>query len=268
MSSSAAFEVLLGTIFSELFNEGGVSSEEVAINGQYAENVYFMKPCGLLDQMACSIGSFAAMDFADPSSPVVEKIDFNPAAFGYDLILTDVKASHADLSDEYGAVPAEMKSVAKILGEEVLGSCTLDQLLLHTARIRANCGDRAYLRAFHFLNETKRAKEQADALKAKDMKKFLKLVNESGRSSWMYLQNIVPAGYVKEQPVGIALAVSDAELGEDEAFRVHGGGFAGTIQAYVKQENSDRYIRVMESVFGEGCCYKLRIRQAGGIKIA
>lgn len=154
MSSSAAFEVLIGTIFSGLYNEGSVTPEEIAKNGQYAENVYFMKNSGLLDQMACSVGSFAAMDFADQDNPIVEKIDFNPADYGYDLILTDVKASHADLSDEYSLVPNEMKEVAQLLGHEVLSQCTLEDLIMHTARIRNHCGDRAFLRAYHFFNET------------------------------------------------------------------------------------------------------------------
>lgn len=267
MSSSAAFEVLLGTIENYLYNDGKISSEVIAINGQYAENVYFGKPCGLLDQMACSVGSFAAIDFADPKNPVVEQVPFDPAEYGYKLILTDVRASHAELSGEYSAVPAEMKAAAKVMGHEVLCSVSVDELLANVKQIREECGDRAFLRAYHFVRETKRAKDEAEALKNKDILGFLKLIRESGHSSYMYLQNINVPGAVKEQPVAVALALSDAVLGEDEAYRVHGGGFAGTIQAFVKNDNADRYIRTMEASFGEGCCYVLRIRSCGGIEV-
>lgn len=267
LSSSAAFEVLIGTIFSGLYNENAITSEEIAKNGQYAENIYFMKSSGLLDQMSCAIGAFAAMDFKDPENPIVEKIDFNPAEYGYDLIVTDIKADHSDLSDEYSLVPQDMKDVAKLLGHNVLSECTMSDLLSHTARIRNNCGDRAYLRAYHFLRETERAVDQKKALQAKDFKKFLELVKESGRSSWMYLQNVCVPGSTKSQPVAIGLAISDEILGEEGAWRVHGGGFAGTIQAYVPQSKTAAYINQMEQVFGEGCCYKLRIRAFGGIEI-
>jgi len=267
MSSSAAFEVLLGTIFNGLYNDNQIDSETIAINGQYAENVYFGKPCGLLDQMACSVGSFAAIDFKDPSKPVVEKVAFNPADYGYKLILTDVKASHAELSGEYAAVPAEMKEAAKVMGHEVLSQSNLQELIDNVKAIREACGDRAFLRAYHFVEETERAKKERDALKANDILSFMKLVKESGHSSYMYLQNINVPGATKEQPVAIALALSDAVLSEEEAYRVHGGGFAGTIQAFVKNENVDRYIQVMESAFGENSCYVLRIREVGGIEI-
>ncbi len=268
MSSSAAFEVLLGTIQNALYNDNKVSSEDIAKIGQYAENEYFMKASGLLDQMACSVGSFAFMDFADPENPVVEKVPFNPADYGYDLILTDVKASHADLSDEYSLIPMEMKAAAKVLGHDVLGKVTTEDVISHVSEIRKKVGDRAFLRAFHFVNETKRAREEADALKASDINRFLKLVRESGHSSWMYLQNISAAQDVSHQAVGVALALSDYVIGENGAFRVHGGGFAGTIQAFVKKDMSAEYIKVMESAFGEGCCYTLRIRNVGGTRIA
>ena len=266
MSSSAAFEVLLGTIQNELWNQGKASAEDIAKIGQYAENVYFMKPSGLLDQMACSVGSFAAIDFADPEKPVVEKVDFDPAEYGYDLIMTDVKASHADLSDEYGLVPAEMKAAAKVMGHEVLCHVTMEELFAHVKEIRQQCGDRAFLRAYHFINETKRAKEEAEALRKKDINTFLKLVRESGRSSWMYLQNISVPSDPAHQAVALALAMSEEVIGEDGAYRVHGGGFAGTIQAFVRKENSEKYIETMESAFGKGCCYTLHIRPCGGIE--
>ena len=265
MSSSAAFEVLIGTIFSHLYNDAMISSEEIAKIGQFSENVYFMKASGLLDQMACSVGSFAAMDFANKENPQVTSIPFNPADYGYDLILTDVKASHADLSDEYSAVPHEMKAVAKLFGKEVLSQISLNELLENTAKIRKEVGDRAFLRAYHFLNETSRAKLQAEALKKNDIKTFLHLVNESGHSSYMYLQNVLIPGDSHNQALAIALALSESVLGDDGACRVHGGGFAGTIQAYVPHAKTSEYIALMESTFGKDCCYKLRIRDCGGI---
>lgn len=268
MSSSAAFEVLLGTIQNDLYNEGKVSAEDIAKIGQYAENVYFMKASGLLDQMACSVGSFAAMDFKDPENPVVEKVPFNPDDYGYDLIITDVKASHADLSDEYSKVPSEMKAAAKVLGKEVLCGVTNEELLAHVQEIREKCGDRAFLRAYHFVNETQRAQDEAEALKNKDIDLFLKLVRESGHSSWMYLQNISVGSMPDSQAVAIGLALSEAVIHEDGAYRVHGGGFAGTIQAFVKKETTEKYISTMESAFGKGCCYILRIRNVGGIRLA
>lgn len=265
MSSSAAFEVLLGTIQNTLYNEDKVSSETIAKVGQFAENEYFMKASGLLDQMACSVGSFAYMDFKDPENPIVEKVPFDPSAYGYHLIITDVKASHADLSDEYSQVPLEMKAVAKVLGHSVLSETSLEELFAHIPTIRKECGDRAFLRAYHFLTETQRAKQEAEALHRKDIDTFMKLVRESGHSSWMYLQNISVPSTPKSQAVAIGLALSEALIHEDGAYRVHGGGFAGTIQAFVKHEEVDTFIQTMESAFGKGCCYILRIRNVGGI---
>lgn len=267
MSSSACFEVLIGTVLNDLYNEGKATEVEIAKIGQYAENVYFMKNSGLLDQMACSIGSFAFMDFKDPDNPYVEKIDFNPSSFGYDLILTDVRASHADLSDEYSCVPEEMKSVARVLGKEVLCDCSLSQLIAQCREIREKCGDRAFLRAYHFVNETQRAEKEAEFMKKNDIQSFFDEVNASGRSSWMYLQNISAPGDSRHQAIAVALALSEAFLKNDGAWRVHGGGFAGTIQAYVNKKSSEQYIAMMESVFGKGCCYKLAIRECGGIRI-
>ena len=267
MSSSAAFEVLLGTILNDLYNGGKITPEEIAKNGQYAENVYFMKPCGLLDQMACAEGSFTAIDFYEKDAPKVHRIGFDPGEFGYDLILTDVRASHAELSDEYAAVPADMKAAAAVMHEEVLSRCTLNDLLANAAEIREKCGDRALMRAFHFLKETERAGALAAAMERGDIASFLDIVNESGRSSYMYLQNINVPGAVREQPVGLALTLSDAVLEGRGAFRVHGGGFAGTIQAYVPHELTEKYIAAMESVFDKDCCYILKIRDCGGIRM-
>ena len=267
MSSSAAFEVLIGTILNGLYNDGRIPSMDIAKCGQIAENRYFMKGSGLLDQMACSTGSFAYMDFGDPDNVIVEKVDFAPADYGYDLILTDVRASHADLSDEYSLVPSEMKAAAAVLGKDVLGTCTKQEVIDHCRQIREACGDRAFLRAYHFVCETQRAKDEADALRHGDFKEFLKLVRESGRSSWMYLQNISAPGSSKDQAIATALALSESLLQENGAYRVHGGGFAGTIQAFVPQKDTESYIALMESVFGEGCCYVLSIRECGGTEI-
>ena len=267
MSSSAAFEVLLGTIISYLYNEGKVSAEEIAKVGQYAENVYFMKASGLMDQMASSVGSFVAIDFYDKENPVIEKVAFDPEDYNIDLILTDVRASHADLSDEYSAIPTEMKGVAKVLGQDVLSRCTIAQLMSNIATIREAMGDRAFLRAYHFLKETARAKEEAVALREKDIDRFLKLVRESGESSWMYLQNICPPGAKTQQPVAVGLMVSDAVLEGEGAYRVHGGGFAGTIQAFVPKSKTKAYIEAMENTFGEGACYILKIRSKGGVQV-
>ncbi len=268
MSSSAAFEVLLGTIQSYLYNDGKVSPEDIAKIGQYAENVYFMKASGLMDQMASSVGSFVAIDFYDKENPVVSKVPFDPEEYGIDLILTDIRADHADLSDEYSAVPNEMKGVARRLGQDVLSRCTIADLLANVAEIRENCGDRAFLRAYHFLNETQRAEDEKNALLNKDIDTFLNLVRESGYSSWMYLQNICVPGSRSEQPVALGLALSDAVLGREGAYRVHGGGFAGTIQAFVPKAKTEAYIKTLEAAFGEGCCYILRIRGVGGTEVA
>lgn len=268
MSSSAAFEVLLGTILSYLYNDNQVSPEDIAKIGQYAENVYFMKASGLMDQMASSVGSFVAIDFYEKESPVVTRVPFDPEEYGIDLILTDIRADHADLSDEYSAVPTEMKGVARRLGQEVLSRCSLQDLLANVAEIRENCGDRAFLRAYHFLNETQRAEDEKQALLNKDISTFLDLVNESGHSSWMYLQNISVPGSRNEQPVALGLALSEAVLGKEGACRVHGGGFAGTIQAFVPKAKTEEYIRTLEAAFGEGCCYILKIRGVGGTEVA
>lgn len=267
MSSSASFEVLIGTVLSHLYNNHQVSAEEIAMIGQYAENQYFLKPCGLMDQMACSVGSFVSIDFKEKGNPKVEKVDFNLDQYNYNLILTDVKASHADLSDAYASIPSDMKAVAKVLGHELLTEVTLEDLVKNAARIRKESSDRAFLRAYHYVNETKRAILEATALKNNDFKEFLKLVNESGQSSWMYLQNIYVPEKSEEQPVSLALALSKAVLKEEGASRVHGGGFAGTIQAFVPHTLKDEYISTMESVFGKGCCYCIRIRPVGGTKL-
>ena len=266
LSSSAAFETLVGTIVSGLFNDMAVDPEEIAKIGCFAENEYFGKPCGLMDQMACSVGGLIYIDFKDPRDPKVEKIDFDLKDAGYVLCITDTKGSHADLTDEYAAVPEEMRKVAKLLGHEYLRDVAYEDIINNIGRLRKEAGDRAVLRAIHFTQETKRAREEAKALKEHDIKTFLEIVRESSDSSFKYLQNVYTNKDVQNQSVSLALAVSDNILTKDEAARVHGGGFAGTIQAFVKTENAQRYKEEMDKVFGEGSCQVLEIRKEGGIR--
>ena len=267
LSSSAAFETLIGTIVSGLYNDMTIDPVTIAKIGQYAENTYFGKPCGLMDQMACSVGNLVHIDFNDPADPVIDKADFDFSKTDYVLCITDTKGSHADLTDEYAAVPAEMKKIASLLGHDVLRPVSPEDILNNIDMLRANAGDRAVLRAIHFVNETRRAGEEAKALKDNDLNGFLKLVKESGDSSFKYLQNVYTNKNVTKQNVSLALAVSDMVLGEDEVSRVHGGGFAGTIQAFVKKENSANYQKAMDKVFGAGSCEILAIRKYGGIRV-
>ena len=267
LSSSAAFETLIGTIVSGLFNGGAIDPVTIAKTGQFAENAYFGKPCGLMDQMACSVGNLVHIDFADPSNPVVDKVGFDFPKTDYVLCITDTKGSHADLTDEYAAVPIEMKKIASLLGEDVLRPVSLDDILSNIKMLREKAGDRAVLRAIHFVNETRRAKAEADALNNNDIDRFIKLVKQSGDSSFKYLQNVYSNKDVTAQNVSLALAVSESVLGSDEASRVHGGGFAGTIQAFVKKENAKKYQKTMDKVFGEDSCEILSIRKYGGIRV-
>ena len=267
LSSSAAFETLIGTIVSGLFNNMSIDPVEIAKTGQYAENVYFGKPCGLMDQMACSVGNLVHIDFADPERPVVDKVGFDFSATGYVLCITDTKGSHADLTDEYAAVPLEMKKIAELLGHDFLRPVSFEDIMDNISMLRDKAGDRAVLRAIHFVNETRRAGDEAKALKDNDLEGFLKLVKQSGDSSFKYLQNVYTNKDVTTQNVSIALSVSDTVLGPDEASRVHGGGFAGTIQAFVKKENASRYQEYMDRIFGKGSCEILAIRKYGGIRV-
>lgn len=267
ISSSAAFETLIGTIISGLYNDMKIDPVTIAKAGQYAENVYFGKPCGLMDQMACSVGNMVHIDFKFPENPEVERIEFDFSKTGYSLCITNTRGSHSMLTDEYAAVPGEMKKIASLLGHDVLRPVTMDDILSNITMLRKEAGDRAVLRAMHFVEETKRAGEEARALNSGDLWEFLKLVRESGNSSFKYLQNIYTNSDVNTQNVSIALAVSESVLTREEVARVHGGGFAGTIQAFVKNDNAEHYREVMDSVFGEGACGILKIRKYGGIKI-
>mgnify|MGYP003306207328 FL=1 len=267
LSSSAAFETLIGTILSGLYNDMSVSPVEIAIIGQYAENVYFGKPCGLMDQMACSVGNLVHIDFENPKDPKVEKLDFNMSEHGYSLCITDTKGSHADLTDEYAAVPQEMKAVANYFGKDVLRDVTYADVIKEIATLRKTLGDRSVLRAVHFLCENERVVKEVNALKWGDMNLFLDNVKESGDSSFKYLQNVYSSNDVENQNISIALMMSDVLLKTEGVSRVHGGGFAGTIQAFVKNDFVATYKAQMDHIFGEGSCKDLRIRKYGGMKV-
>ena len=267
LSSSAAFETLIGTIVSGLYNGMNIDPVTIAKIGQFAENKYFGKPCGLMDQMACSVGNLVHIDFNDTDNPVVDKVDFDFSKTDYVLCITDTKGSHADLTNEYAAVPLEMKKIASLLGYDVLRPVSFEDIIDNIDVLRDKAGDRAVLRAIHFVNETLRAEDEAEALKSGDLKEFLSLVKQSGDSSFKYLQNVYTNSDVTVQNVSLALAISDTVLIPDEVSRVHGGGFAGTIQAFVKKGNAKRYKKYMDKVFGDGSCEILAIRKYGGIRV-
>ena len=268
LSSSAAFEVLFGTIFNELFFQKKLTAVEIAQIGQYAENIYFGKPSGLMDQMASSVGGMVFIDFANPKSPVVKKLDFDFEKTGYALCIIDSGADHADLTDEYAAVTRELKDVCALFQKGVLREIPMETFFAKLPKIRGLVPDRAILRAIHFYQENIRVRAQVHALKEHDFDTFLKLVSESGRSSWMYLQNITPAGYVEHQEVAIALAMCDQLLQGRGAYRVHGGGFAGTVQAFVPTELLHDFKTKIELILGKDSCHVLSIRPEGGIQLA
>lgn len=268
LSSSAAFEDMIGNILSHEFNDGNVDNVEIAKLAQYSENVYFGKPCGLMDQVACAYGGIVSIDFEDTKNPVIEKIDFDLTDAGYNLCIVDTGGNHADLTDDYASVPAEMKSVAARLGKTHLRLCTLDDVLANAKDIRENCGDRAFMRAIHFFRENDRVDGMKKALKENDLGEYFAGVLESGRSSFCYLQNVYTTKNVSEQGLSLALCITEGFLKNRKgAFRVHGGGFAGTIQAYISEEDVELYRATMDSVFGEGACLVLRVRQDGAIKV-
>ena len=264
LSSSAAFEVLLGTIANHLSGTG-LTAVEIAQLGQRVENDYFGKPCGLMDQMASAVGGIITIDFADPEKPVVEHLDLDLAASGHALCIIDSGADHADLTNEYAAIPREMKAVAAVFGKEVLRQVSPADFYARINEVRAAAGDRALMRAMHFFADNQRVADQVAALKAGNFEEFLHLVNASGRSSWLYLQNVVPAGYTAHQELAVALALADHLLDGRGAVRVHGGGFAGTIQAFVPLDLLEAFRAGMEAVLGEGSCHVLSIRPEGGI---
>ena len=268
VSSSAAFEVLIGTILNELFmGDAKVSAIEIAQIGQWAENVYFGKPCGLMDQMASSVGNIITIDFADKDHPAVTPGAVDFAKAGLALCILDSGADHADLTDEYAAIPADCCAVAAVCGGKVLREVPFADFLANVPACRKACGDRAVLRAFHFYADNDRVPQQVEALRANDFETFLRLVTESGNSSWELLQNVIPAGYKEHQDVAVALAVAKQALGGRGAVRVHGGGFAGTIQAFVPLDMLDAFRAETEAVLGEGKCHVLSIRPEGGVQL-
>ena len=267
LSSSAAFEVLVGTIINHLFFEARVSQAEVAQIGQYAENVFFGKPCGLMDQTASAVGGLVTIDFFDKAHPVIESVDFDFAACGHALCIIDSRASHADLTDEYAAIPGEIKSVCAHFGKEVLTQIDEADFYAAIPALREACGDRAVMRCIHFYQENARVPKQVEALRSGDFDRFLALVQESGESSWMYLQNVIPAGYKEHQDMAIALALCRYYLKGQGAYRVHGGGFAGTVQAFVPFALLDSFRAGIDAVLGEGACHVLSIRPQGGVKM-
>ncbi len=268
LSSSAAFEDMVGNILSHMYNDGKVDNVEIAKLAQYSENVFFGKPCGLMDQVACAVGGIVAIDFADPKAPVVEKLDFDLSAHGYNLCIVDTGGNHADLTDDYAAVPAEMKAVAAHFGKAVLREVGRDELMKAIPALREKVGDRAVMRALHFMNENERVGAQKAALLGGDLDTYFSLVKESGRSSFCYLQNVYTTKNLTEQGLSLALCLAEKYLdGMRAAYRVHGGGFAGTIQSYVPMDAVEGYRALMDSVFGEGKCIVLRIRPVGATKV-
>ena len=266
LSSSAAFEVLIGTIVNHLFFDGKVSQPEIAMIGQYAENVFFGKPCGLMDQMASAVGNLVNIDFFDKENPVIRPINFDFSACGHALCIIDTRASHADLTDEYAAIPGEIKAVAAYFGKDVLTQIEEADFYAAIPALRETCGDRAVMRCIHFYQENARVPKQVEALEKGDFKAFLGLIKESGYSSWMYLQNVIPAGYKAHQDVAIALSLCQHYLRGQGAYRVHGGGFAGTVQAFVPFEILEDFRAGIDAALGDGACHILSIRPHGGVE--
>ena len=267
LSSSAAYEVLIGTIINGLFFDGRVSQPEIAQIGQYAENVFFGKPCGLMDQMASAVGNLITIDFFDKENPVIKPVNVDFSAYNHALCIIDSGADHADLTDEYAAVPGEIKAVAAHFGKEVLTQITESDFYAAIPELRKRCGDRAVMRAIHFYQENARVPLQVAALEEGNFDSFLQLVKQSGYSSYMYLQNVIPAGYKQHQDVAVALALCEHYLAGRGAYRVHGGGFAGTVQAFVPMDILDGFVAGIDAVLGEGACHVLSIRPQGGVEM-
>ena len=267
LSSSAAFETIIGTIISGLYNDMTIDPVVIAQVGQYAENLYFGKPCGLMDQCASSVGSLINIDFNDVAKPIVNKVDVDFSKFGHSLCIVDTKGSHADLTDEYAAIPMEMKKVANYFGKEFLREVDEEDFFNDIAGARKACQDRAVLRAIHLFEENKRVDQEVKALNNSDFETFKKVVKESGDSSYKFLQNVYANCDVQNQSVSIGLAMSEKIIGRNGVCRVHGGGFAGTIQAFVKDEFVTAYKTEIERVFGKGSCHVLKVRKYGGKKV-
>ena len=268
LSSSAAYEVLIGTIVNHLFFDGRVSQPEIAMIGQYAENVFFGKPCGLMDQTASAVGGLVTIDFADKDHPDIRPVKFDFERCGHALCIIDSRADHADLTDEYAAVTQELKAICAHFGKEVTTQIDEKDFYAAIPALREKCGDRAVMRAIHEYNENRRVPRQVAALEEGDFDTFLKLTKESGFSSWMYLQNVVPAGYVNQQAMAVALGLCEHYLQGRGAYRVHGGGFAGTVQAFVPYDILDSFVAGIDAALGEGACHVLSIRPQGGVEMA
>ncbi|MBR1750211.1 MAG: galactokinase [Ruminococcus sp.] len=267
ISSSAAFEVLIGNILNSLYNDGTIDAVKIAQASQISENEFFGKPSGLMDQMASSVGGFITIDFKDLKNPEIKAISFDFEKYGYSLCIVDTKGSHHDLTPEYAAIPAEMKSVAEFFAKDCLRQLDKSVILKNYEALRRRCGDRAVLRALHFFDDNDRVLRQAQALESGDFDTFLKLVNESGYSSYCYLQNIYSNKDPKNQGMSLGLYTAKSVLGDKGACRVHGGGFAGTIQAFVPNDLLDEFIKAQENLFGEGACHVLSIRPVGGTEV-
>ena len=267
LSSSAAFEVLIGTIINHLFFGGRVSQPEIAQIGQYAENVFFGKPCGLMDQTASAVGGLVTIDFADKERPDIRPVHFDFSTTGHALCIIDSRADHADLTDEYAAIPGELKALCAFLGKEVITEIPEEEFYAAIPALREKYPDRAIMRAIHEYNENRRAPQQVACLEKGDFDGFLRLAKESGYSSWMYLQNVVPAGYVKQQAMAVALGLCEHYLQGRGAYRVHGGGFAGTVQAFVPFDLLESFRAGIDAALGEGACHVLSIRPQGGVEM-
>lgn len=267
LSSSAAFEVLIGTIINHLFFDGKVTQPEIAQIGQYAENVFFGKPCGLMDQTASAVGGLVTIDFADKAHPDIRPVHFDFSTTGHALCIIDSRADHADLTDEYAAVPGEMKAVCEYFGKDVVTEIPEADFYAAIPALREKCGDRAVMRVIHEYNENRRVPQQVACLESGDFEGFLRLTKESGFSSWMYLQNVIPAGYVKQQAMAVVLGLCEHYLQGRGAYRVHGGGFAGTVQAFVPFDLLESFRAGIDAALGEGACHVLSIRPQGGVEM-
>ena len=267
LSSSAAFEVLIGTTINHLFFGGRVSQPEIAQIGQYAENVFFGKPCGLMDQTASAVGGLVTIDFADKERPDIRPVHFDFSTTGHALCIIDSRADHADLTDEYAAIPGELKELCGFFGKEVITQIPEEEFYAAIPALREKYPDRAIMRAIHEYNENRRVPQQVACLEQGDFDGFLRLAKESGYSSWMYLQNVIPAGYVKQQAMAVALGLCEHYLQGRGAYRVHGGGFAGTVQAFVPFDLLESFRAGIDAALGEGACHVLSIRPQGGVEM-
>ena len=267
LSSSAAYEVLIGTILNHMFFDGRIDPPEIAMIGQYAENVFVGKPCGLMDQTASSVGGLVTIDFFEKNNPNIRSVNFDFSTCGHALCIIDSRASHADLTDEYAAIPGELKAICAHFGKDVLTQIDPADFYAAIPALREKCGDRAVMRAIHFYHENDRVPQQVAALEEGNFDKFLALVKESGFSSFMYLQNVIPAGRIEHQEMAIALGLCQQYLAGRGAYRVHGGGFAGTVQAFVPFDILDSFQAGIDAVLGEGACHVLSIRPQGGVEM-